>query len=90
MHYRPEFLKKMELDIFIKELNLGIEHQGQQHFKPIKHWGGEESLKKVQHRDKLKADLCKKNKVNLLCINYDEEITKEKIDKKIKSFLKKC
>ena len=87
LHYKPKFLEGMELDIFIKELNLGIEHQGQQHFEPIKHWGGEEGLKEVQQRDKLKAGLCKKNKVNLLYINYDEEITKEKVHEKIKHFL---
>ena len=34
-HYRPDFLDFLELDIYIPKLQIGIEYQGIQHFKPI-------------------------------------------------------
>ena len=39
-HHRPQWLHGLELDIFLPEFNLGIEYQGQQHFHPVKAWGG--------------------------------------------------
>lgn len=36
-HYHPPELGGLELDIFIQDLNIGIEYQGIQHFKPVKH-----------------------------------------------------
>lgn len=44
-HYRPKWLEGLELDIYIDAIKLGIEYQGQQHYNPIKHWGGEKQLK---------------------------------------------
>ncbi len=71
-HYRPSFLQGLELDLFIKELNIGIEYQGIQHFKPIKHWGGIESFNKLIKRDKLKKEICSRLKIRLIYFNYNE------------------
>lgn len=87
LHYRPNFLEGLELDIFIEDLNLGIEYQGVQHFKPVEHWGGEESYKKLVSRDKKKAKLCKANNVNLIYFNYDEDITEKIVKEKIAEFI---
>lgn len=40
-NYRPDWLERLELDIFLPGIPLGIEYQGIQHFYPIKHWGAE-------------------------------------------------
>jgi hypothetical protein len=82
-HYRPKELEGLELDIFMKEMNLGIEYQGIQHFKAIKHWGGEEGLKKVKDRDKKKRILCEKSGIKLIHINFDENVTSELVKEKI-------
>lgn len=75
-HHRPEWLENLELDIYIPNLQLGIEYQGQQHFKPIKAWGGEKALKGVQERDQKKATICKIKGVTLVHINYTDPLTK--------------
>ena len=76
-HYRPDFLEGLELDIFIKELNIGIEYQGIQHYKPVKHWGGKEALKKVQERDKKKKQICERLGVNLIYFKHNEELSND-------------
>jgi hypothetical protein len=76
-HHRPDWLNGLELDIFLPNLNLGIEYQGQQHFHPIDAWGGEEALKNVQERDARKAQICKDKGVTLITIDYTEPLTPE-------------
>lgn len=76
-HYRPQFLKGLELDIFIRHLNLGIEYQGLQHFEPVKHWGGEEAFQRTCERDKRKRQLCTLNNVKLFYFSHNEQITEE-------------
>jgi len=47
--------RKAEIDLFIKEQKLGIEVQGEQHYRPA--WGGKEELKNIIKRDKEKRQL---------------------------------
>ena len=49
-----------------------IEYDGEQHFKPVEIWGGEEQLKIQQERDERKNQWCKKNNVRLIRIPYTE------------------
>lgn len=81
--YRDEWLGKSSLDIYIPELKLAIEYQGEQHFKPIDHIGGEYTLEENQRRDKQKAKICRKNNVKLILVNYYEPLTIEHIRKKL-------
>jgi len=85
-HYRPGFLNGLEIDVFIQELNLGIEYQGIQHFKPFKHLGGKESYEKLKIRDKLKKNLCQNMGIRLIYINYDEDVSEFLIKSKISDF----
>lgn len=73
-HHRPKWLQGLELDIFLPELNLGIEYQGQQHFYPIKAWGGEKSLFDLQLRDQKKRDLCSTFGIRLIEFDYTEPL----------------
>jgi len=86
-HYRPGILEGLELDIYIEELNVGIEYQGLQHFKPVKHWGGEEEFIKTKERDKRKRKLCKLNNIHLIYFDYTEGLTEELVIQKLKSFM---
>jgi hypothetical protein len=71
--YRPKFLKRQSIDIFIPLLNLGIEYQGIQHFKPVDYFGGESGYIETLERDIRKNKLCKENKVELLYFTYKKE-----------------
>lgn len=80
-HYRPDWLERLELDIYVPALRLGIEYQGQQHFKPVKVWGGEKALESLQVRDRKKVQICADKNVTLLHINYTDPLTKHFISK---------
>jgi hypothetical protein len=82
-HYRPGFLNGLEIDVFIQELSLGIEYQGIQHFKPLKHLGGKDSYEKLKIRDELKRTLCQKSRVHLIYVNYDEDVSELLLKTKI-------
>lgn len=75
--YRPKFLKRQSIDIFIPSLEIGIEYQGIQHFKPIEYFGGVSSFNDTIERDLRKKNLCKENNLNLICFTYDKDIVPE-------------
>lgn len=57
-------------DFYLPDFNLCIEYDGQQHFKSIPIFGGDNALKLQMKRDKIKNDYCSDNKINLLRIPY--------------------
>ena len=61
-------------DFYLPKFNICIEYDGIQHFKPIKKWGGENNLKEIQNRDKIKNSYCNLNNIYLYRINYKENI----------------
>jgi hypothetical protein len=72
---RPSFLKgiagrNLELDMYCPELNIAVEHQGQQHLGYVKffHPNGYKDFEEQKERDGLKAALCRQNGVKLVCI----------------------
>lgn len=79
----------MSYDIFITKLNIAIEYQGKQHFEPIDFFGGVESFERTIERDELKKELSEDNGVNLIYINYWENITIEFIKEKINTEINK-
>lgn len=84
-HYRPSFLKGLEIDIFISDLKIGIEYQGIQHFKPVDYWGGAEALKKLKQRDIQKKAICEKEGIKLIYFYHDEGLSNELVIQKLKS-----
>lgn len=87
-HYRPDWLEKLELDIYIPDLKIAFEYQGQQHYHPIKAWGGEKSLKELKERDEKKKELCYSNSIKLIEVDYSEPLTEEHIRKRLELLLK--
>lgn len=76
-HHRPDFLEGLELDIYIPELKIGIEYQGIQHYKPVRHWGGNKALKKCKERDYRKREICKRHNIKLIYFTYDEDLSEK-------------
>lgn len=70
-------IKVLPFDFYLPNHNMVIEYQGEQHYRPIDYFGGEENFKKQQKRDSIKRDYCKKNGIKLLEIPYDKDIEEE-------------
>lgn len=72
---------KLHLDFFLPKYNVAIEYDGKQHYVPVKFFGGEDSLKLIQTRDKVKNEYCLQNNISLYripyTINHKEEILEE-------------
>jgi hypothetical protein len=83
----PEWLGRQRLDVFVPELKLAIEYQGQQHYKPVPLFGGEEGFLRTLERDKLKAKLCAESGISLIFFRYDETITKALVETRIEKAL---
>ena len=66
------YLGRNRFDFFIPSLNIAIEYDGEQHYKSIDAWGGEEYLESVRQSDALKNDFCEYMGIDLLRIPYWE------------------
>lgn len=82
-HYRGTELQGLELDIWLPDLKLAIEYQGEQHYNVIEHWGGKEGLEKRIANDKKKRGLCKSLGYHLIEVKYTEEISEQLVRKKV-------
>lgn len=84
--WRPTFLGMQSIDIYIPSLNLAIEYQGEQHYRAIDRFGGEEGLAATESRDARKRALLKSNGVQLLEWRYDRPLYKEEVDSALREF----
>jgi len=57
-----------------------VEFDGEQHYKPIEYFGGEDSFKRTQENDNIKTQFAKENGFELLRIKYDEDVQKKLFD----------
>ena len=76
--------KKIYVDFYLPDHNTFIEFNGNQHYKPIEFWGGENAFEKQQIRDNALRQYCKEHKIKLIEIPYSqmsniEEILTEKL-----------
>ena len=85
----PTWLKPQRLDIFVPELKLACEYQGEQHYLPVAAWGGEDALDKNKERDRIKKEKCKQNKIAIVYFYYWENINEQLVEKRLKKFMKK-
>lgn len=78
-HKFPDCRNKNELpfDFYLPKYNICIEYNGAQHYKPVKYWGGEETLKNIKFRDNIKKEYCRDNNIPLIVIRYNEDIIKK-------------
>lgn len=54
------------LDFYLPEYHIAIECQGEQHFRPIDFFGGEEYFDEIKRRDEIKYNLCNKNGIKII------------------------
>ena len=76
-------IRRLPFDFYLPDYNTCIEFDGEQHFKSIKYFGGEECFIKIKKRDEIKNNYCSTNNIRLIRISYNN-ITK------INEILEKC
>jgi len=77
--YRPDWLGRQSLDLYIPSIRTGIEYQGVQHFIPVDFFGGEEALALRRELDQQKKELCEANGVRLIEWPYTIEPSEKNI-----------
>ena len=73
-HKFPDCRNVLELpfDFYIPSMRCLIEFDGQQHYQPLKFFGGQEAYESLKINDKIKSDYCEENYINLIRIRYDQ------------------
>lgn len=83
--WRPGFLGKQSVDIYVTDINLAIEYQGQQHYEPVALFGGEEGLRTTMARDARKRALLAAHGVSLVEWRYDVPITRDELRRAVEA-----
>jgi protein-arginine kinase activator protein McsA len=74
---------QLPFDFYLPNLNTCIEYDGEQHYKPISTFGGEEGLRKQQLRDKIKELENNTSKVKDLKKELDIAIKEQNFERAI-------
>lgn len=69
--------KTIYADFYLPDYNIIIEYNGEQHYKSIKCFGGDDKFKYQQERDQYLRDYCSGNNITLLEISYSDDIVKK-------------
>ena len=64
----------LRYDFYLPDFNTVIEYNGKQHYEEIEFFGGNEYFETLKSHDKIKNDYCVNNNINLIVINYKENI----------------
>lgn len=83
----PDWLGRMRLDIYLPELKLAVEHHGEQHYRPLAVFGGEEAHERVVERDALKRRFCAENGVACVDFRFDAPLTKGSVQQRLSKFM---
>lgn len=65
--------RRYDFCVIYHNKRLMIEFDGEQHFKSIEHWGGEEGFLKRKEADLIKTEWCEKEQIPLLRIRFDQK-----------------
>lgn len=87
-----KYKRELPFDFYIKDINLCIEVDGEQHYKPVKFGEisieeSEKRFKKQQKKDNIKNQYCKNNNIELLRIPYWDFNKEETYKIKINQYL---
>lgn len=61
----------LSFDFYLSSLNLCIEYNGLQHYKPVDIFGGLKRYNEQIHNDNIKKEYCKLNNIKLIIIPFD-------------------
>lgn len=69
--------KHLPFDFYLPNHNACIEYDGEQHYRIVDFFGGEEAFEKRRLHDRIKDDYCKEHGIKLLRIPYYKDIEEE-------------
>lgn len=70
-------IKQLYFDFYLPDYNILIEFDGEQHYKPIPHFGGISKYKKLTKRDKIKSNWSVSSNIKLYRIKYNDDLVYE-------------
>ena len=79
--WSPDWLGAQRIDIFIPSLKIGIEYNGEQHYKPVEFFGGDKGFESLVERDHRKKYICEQNGIQIIEWRYDLQINDENLIK---------
>ncbi len=77
--YRGKELYGLELDVWIPSRQIAFEYQGEQHYRHVRHWHGDDGLNQQKARDRKKKDTCKELGIHLLYFDVGSDLDKNSI-----------
>ena len=78
----------LRLDYFLPHLMFGFEYQGQQHYSFSRHFHKDrKGFLDGQKRDQRKKNICEEQGIALVCVAYNEKMTKELILSKLEDVI---
>lgn len=79
----------LPFDFYLPENHMIIEYDGEHHFHPVSHWGGNDHFKKTQKHDKMKNKYCHDHDIKLIRIPYTNfNHIEEILDKELEPYVK--
>ncbi len=66
------YINKLKFDFYLPNYNLCIEFDGEQHFRPIRYFGGKQAFELQKVKDNIKNKYCRLNNIHLIRFRYDE------------------
>lgn len=67
-------IRVLPFDFYLPDYNICVEFDGMQHYKSVKHFGGDKIFIEQQLKDKIKSDYCIKNNIKLIRIKEKNKI----------------
>lgn len=80
---KKNMVLRFDFEVLYKNKKILIEYQGEQHYKKINFFGGEEGFLQRKEHDDLKRQYCKRNNIPLIEYSYNETISQEKLLNKL-------
>lgn len=68
------YKKCLPFDFYLVDYNVCVEYDGEQHFKAVDYFGGEDGLLERQRNDLIKTNYCLLNNIQLVRIRYDQNV----------------
>ena len=68
------YKKCLPFDFYLPDYNICIEYDGEQHFRPIEYFGGEDGFVERKRNDAIKNAYCNKNNITLLRVAYNQDV----------------
>jgi hypothetical protein len=67
-------IKPLPFDFYLPDYNTCIEYQGEQHYRPIKRFGGVNAHEKLKENDNIKKEYCESHNILLIVISNINEV----------------